>query len=88
MSQDQDTKSKTVLRELALANDWNRVREEVRVTWGLFSEAELDASLQDWDRLLGIIRQRTGESVEVVEAKLDHIVDPPTNGDPGVGSTG
>ena len=42
--------------------------------WGSFDRSDIETGSAGWDGLVKAIRDKTGESVEVVEAKLDHVL--------------
>jgi len=62
------------LRQYVLDREWDVVCDRVLQVWGVFSAEDLAEAKSDWGDLVARIRWKTGESVPVVEAKLDHIL--------------
>ncbi|MDP3971611.1 MAG: CsbD family protein, partial [Candidatus Nanopelagicales bacterium] len=55
-----------------LANEgrWQQARGRIRQTWGAITDDELDSARGNWDRLVGAIKEKTGEAADTVEDKL------------------
>jgi len=55
-----------------LADDgrWQQARGRIRETWGTITDDELDESRGSWDRLVGTIKEKSGEAADAVERKL------------------
>jgi len=49
-----------------------RTREEA---WGVLTDDELDRTEGKWDRLVGLIKEPTGESADDAERKLRELFD-------------
>ena len=60
---------------MKLEGHWQEAKGHIRSAWGDLTDDELDEALGAWDRLVGTIRQKTGESVEKIESTLDEIAD-------------
>lgn len=61
-------------RRAAISGSWPEIRRGIGLTWGVFADDELERA-DDWDELVAVIRAKTGESVAVVEAKLDFVIE-------------
>lgn len=62
-------------RQMMLEGRWQEMRGRVKEAWGVLTDDELDRIEGRWDRLVGAIRQKTGETVERIEEKLDQLID-------------
>lgn len=62
-------------RQMMLEGRWQEMRGRVKEAWGVLTDDELDRIEGRWDRLVGAIRQKTGETVERIEEKLDELID-------------
>lgn len=49
---------------------WQQVRGSIRNTWGKLTDQELEQARGSWDRLVGTIKEKTGESAENIERRL------------------
>jgi uncharacterized protein YjbJ (UPF0337 family) len=47
----------------------------VKEAWGVLTDDELDRTEGKWDRLVGLIKERTGETESEVESKLRGLFD-------------
>lgn len=58
-----------------LADDgrWQQARGAIRQTWGDLTDQELEQARGSWDRLVGAIKEKTGEASDAVEQKLQEI---------------
>jgi uncharacterized protein YjbJ (UPF0337 family) len=54
---------------------WDRLRGRVKESWGALSDDELDRTEGRRDQLVGLIKERTGESADAIERKLRELVD-------------
>jgi uncharacterized protein YjbJ (UPF0337 family) len=54
---------------------WDRLRGRVKESWGALTDDELDRTEGRRDQLVGLIKERTGESADVIERKLRELVD-------------
>lgn len=52
----------------------SRMRPLVAARWEGLDDDELDGALEQWDRLVGVIRLRTGQAIHEIEAQLDQIL--------------
>lgn len=62
------------LRQYVFDREWDAICDRIIQVWGVFSADDLAEAESDWDDVVALIRWKTGESVPVVEAKLDHIL--------------
>jgi uncharacterized protein YjbJ (UPF0337 family) len=53
----------------------DQARGRVKEARGVLTDDELDQTEGKWDRLVGLIKERTGESADVAEQKLRDIFD-------------
>ncbi len=47
----------------------------MKEAWGSLTDDDLDRDEGNWDRLVGTIRERTGESLDAIETKLKDLFD-------------
>ena len=47
----------------------------MKEAWGVLTDDELDRTEGKWDRLVGLIKERSGETASEVERKLRDIFD-------------
>ena len=52
---------------------WDQARGRVTEAWGALSDDDLDRTEGKRDRLIGVIKEKTGESVDTIERKLHDI---------------
>lgn len=50
---------------------WDQLKGNAKKLWGQLTDDELDQVEGDYDKTVGIIKERTGESAEEIESKLD-----------------
>ena len=62
-------------RDARLEGNWQQMRGRVKEAWGALTDDDTQRASGSWDRLVGVVRERTGESLESVEAKLDEMLD-------------
>jgi uncharacterized protein YjbJ (UPF0337 family) len=55
---------------LADEGRWQQVHGRIRETWGDVTDDDLDNARGNWDRLVGTIKERTGEAADAIERKL------------------
>lgn len=55
---------------LADEGRWQQVRGRIRQTWGTITDDELDNARGSWDRLVGAIKEKTGEAADAIDDKL------------------
>lgn len=49
---------------------WDQLKGRVKQTWGDLTDDELDIAEGNYDELVGVIKERTGETQEAIEEKL------------------
>jgi uncharacterized protein YjbJ (UPF0337 family) len=54
---------------------WDQARGRVKEAWGALTDDDLDRTEGKKDRLVGVIKEKTGESVDTIERKLKDIFD-------------
>lgn len=55
---------------LADEGRWQQVRGQIRQTWGTITDDELDNARGSWDRLVGAIKEKSGEAADAISDKL------------------
>ena len=55
---------------LADEGRWQQARGRIRQTWGSLTDDELDSARGSWDRLVGVIKEKTGEAADAIDDKL------------------
>ena len=55
---------------LADEGRWQNARGRIRQTWGNMTDDEIDSARGSWDRLVGAIKEKTGEAADAVDDKL------------------
>ena len=50
---------------------WDQLKGKVQQTWGDITDDDLDVAEGNYDELIGRIKERTGETYEDIEARLD-----------------
>lgn len=55
---------------LADEGRWQQARGRIRQTWGNLTDDELDSARGSWDRLVGAIKEKTGETADTIDDKL------------------
>jgi uncharacterized protein YjbJ (UPF0337 family) len=55
---------------LADEGRWQQARGRIRQTWGSLTDDELDSARGSWDRLVGVIKEKTGETADAIDDKL------------------
>jgi uncharacterized protein YjbJ (UPF0337 family) len=58
---------------LELEGKWDQARGRVKEAWGALTDDDLDRTEGKKDRLVGVIKEKTGESVDTIERKLRDI---------------
>lgn len=56
-----------------LKGNWNQIKGEVKKKWGQLTDDDLTESQGDYDKLVGRIQERTGDSREQVEKWIDDL---------------
>lgn len=62
-------------RDTELQAKWEQVHGRVREAWGALTDDDLERSKGNWSQLVGNIRERTGDTMNSIEAKLNDILD-------------
>jgi uncharacterized protein YjbJ (UPF0337 family) len=55
---------------LADEGRWQNARGRIRQTWGDMTDDEIDTARGSWDRLVGAIKEKTGEAADTIDDKL------------------
>jgi len=55
---------------LADEGRWQNARGRIRQTWGDMTDDEIDTARGSWDRLVGAIKEKTGEAADTINDKL------------------
>ena len=55
---------------LADEGRWQQARGQIRQTWGTLTDDELDSARGSWDRLVGVLKEKTGETADTIGDKL------------------
>jgi uncharacterized protein YjbJ (UPF0337 family) len=55
---------------LADEGRWQNARGRIRQTWGNMTDDEIDTARGSWDRLVGAIKEKTGEAADTIDDKL------------------
>ena len=55
---------------LADEGRWQQARGQIRQTWGNLTADELDSARGSWDRLVGVLKEKTGETADAISDKL------------------
>lgn len=77
------------MRDAKLEGRWEQMRGRLREAWGALTDDDVERARGSWERLVGVVRERTGDSVETIERKLNEISDKAEEaGAPDDGSTG
>lgn len=50
---------------------WDQLKGKVQQTWGDITDDDLDVAEGNYDELIGRIKERTGESYEEIEDRLN-----------------
>jgi len=51
------------------------MRGRLKESWGTLTDDDFDKAEGKWDRLVGAIKEKTGETAENIERKLDELFD-------------
>lgn len=60
---------------MKLEGNWQEARGRIKEAWGNLTDDDLDRVEGRWDRLVGVIKQKTGQGLAQIEATLGMIVD-------------
>jgi uncharacterized protein YjbJ (UPF0337 family) len=72
-----------VTNQMQLKGRWQSVKGRVQEAWGDLTDDDMDRADGNWDQLVGAIREKTGETTEAIEVKLDEILDSVSDGGKG-----
>lgn len=61
--------------DLRLEGKWDQMKGRVKEAWGALTDDDLDRTEGKWDRLVGTIKEKTGETVDMIEEKLNQLMD-------------
>jgi uncharacterized protein YjbJ (UPF0337 family) len=61
--------------DLKVEGKWDQARGRVKEAWGALTDDDLDRTEGKVDRLVGTIKEKTGEAVDTIEQKLRDIFD-------------
>lgn len=61
--------------DLKAQGQWDQVKGRVKEAWGVLTDDDLDRTEGKFDRLVGTIKEKTGESIDAVERKLRDLID-------------
>ena len=51
----------------------DQMRGKIREAWGVLTDDDIDRAMGKVDRLVGTIKEKTGESADSIRKKLDKI---------------
>jgi uncharacterized protein YjbJ (UPF0337 family) len=54
---------------------WQEMRGRVKEAWGDLTDDELDQTEGKWDQIVGTVKRKTGEWIDVIEARLRTMMD-------------
>ena len=57
--------------KMEMQGKWEQGRGRVKEAWGALTDDDLIKTEGQWDRVVGAIREKTGETLEAVEEKLE-----------------
>ena len=61
------------MNRIELEGKWQQTKGKVREAWGALTDDDLDRAQGNWDQLVGTIKERTGQSVEEIESRLNSL---------------
>lgn len=50
---------------------WDQVKGAVKKMWGSITDDELKKAEGDYDKTVGLIKERTGETIEEIDRKIN-----------------
>lgn len=59
------------MNQQTLAGNWKQLRGKLQERWGELTDDELDEAEGNFDQVIGLIQQKTGEARESIEQALD-----------------
>jgi uncharacterized protein YjbJ (UPF0337 family) len=60
---------------MKLEAQWDDFKGRVKETWGDITDDEIQQVKGRWDQVVAVIKQKTGESMEAIEQKLEDLVE-------------
>ena len=61
-------------KRLQIEGKFDEIKGRVKEAWGVLTEDDVKEAEGQVDRLVGIIKQRTGETAETIEKKFDELL--------------
>ncbi len=65
----------TDTREMKFEASVQEMRGRLKEAWGALTDDDIDRAEGQWDRLVGTIREKAGESIDTISAKIDKLID-------------
>lgn len=59
------------MNKLQIKGEWNQIKGKIKEQWGDLTDDDLDRIEGRRDRLIGLIQERYGESVEEARREVD-----------------
>ena len=56
--------------DLKLDGQWDKLKGRIKESWGVLTDDDLDRAEGKIDRLVGTIKEKTGESADIIKEKL------------------
>lgn len=50
---------------------WDRVRGNIRSTWGDLTDQEVEHARGNWEQFVGAVKEKTGETADAIERKFE-----------------
>jgi uncharacterized protein YjbJ (UPF0337 family) len=63
------------MNDLKAEGKWDQAKGRLKEAWGALTDDDLDRANGQLDRLVGTIKEKTGETVDAIEKKLHDIFD-------------
>lgn len=54
---------------------WDQIKGKARQAWGTLTDDDLDVAEGNYEELIGRIKERTGETAEAIEKRIDRELD-------------
>lgn len=64
----------TTTNRMHLQSQWTDMKGRIVEAWGVLTDDDVTKAQGQWDRLVAIIRERTGDTLESIETKLDDMI--------------
>lgn len=61
--------------DLKAQGKWEQMKGRVKEAWGVLTDDDLDRTEGKVDRLVGTIKEKTGEAPDRIEARLNRLMD-------------